>query len=546
MLLAAILMASACMAQVAENRYLVYFTNKTNTPYSVNNPSAFLSQRAIDRRGAQYIAVDVRDLPVDPSLIAQVMNLGEVTMLGELKWMNAILIETTDAAVLEAIELLEGVDRLEVSTTLPGNEEIETQKMPVAFPKSNEDYGQALAQIQQLNGLGLHEDGYTGAGKWIAVLDGGFNKTDSASVLQNLINSDRLLATRNIVWGGSEVFGLSNHGTFVLSTMAADEAGLMIGTAPGASYVLVVTEDVSIERRIEEAFWIIGAEYADSMGVDIINTSLGYSEFDVETENYTYADMDGNTTLISRGSDIAASRGMLIVTSAGNQGHTAWKYISAPADGDSVLAIGAVWPDGEAAFFSSRGPSSDGRVKPNVMARGGATVITNTADTITMGNGTSFSAPVISGMAACLWQAHTQATAWQIHRAIEESSHLYFNPNDSMGFGIPNFEVARYLLEQLLRTKDAPSLAAAAFVFPNPYRAGEQLGIKLPKGFEGNGSLRISDISGRVVAAFNASFQNPFRSSALQQSVQRLSKGIYLIHLQSESGAAAVAKLAVR
>ncbi len=541
-----LLITSAGFAQVAENRYIVYFTTKVNTPFSVNNPSAYLSQKAIDRRTNQNISVDQRDLPVDPALIGSVLDLGEVTLLGKMKWMNAILIETTDPDVLEGILLLDDVGALEVSTTVPGTNPVHKGSTPVAIPKLNEEYGAAFDQIDQLNGLGLHNDGFTGDGMWIAVLDGGFSDTDSASVLAPLLDSNRLLGTRNFVLGGTEVYGQSAHGTMVLSTMAAEEPFLMIGTAPAASYLLCVTEDVSQERRIEEALWIMGAEYADSVGVDIINTSLGYSDFDVETENYTYADMDGNTALITRGADIAASRGMLVVSSAGNQGGTDWNYITAPADGDSVLAIGAVWVDGTATDFSSRGPSVDGRVKPNVMARGGQAVITNRADSIMTGNGTSFAAPILTGMAACLWQAFPEANAWEIHQAIEESSSLYFTPNDSMGLGIPNFEVARYLLWQVLSTRNNIRTLNIATAYPNPFTKGQMFTLLLPESMKGQGQVSVIDFSGRQVASFNTLLQRSLNAPQLRESLQHISAGMYMICVRDETGSIATSKVVVR
>lgn len=529
-------------AQVGENRYLVYFSDKDNTPFSLDNPEAYLSQRSIERRQNQGIAIDTKDLPVDPVYIQTVLNLGEVTLIYPIKWFNAILIETEDPEVIEAIEDLAMVEAVEVSPVIVGSDDVEVEFSPLVNSKSNDTYGPALNQIEMINGIPLHDAGFRGEDIWIGVFDGGFSNLPSASVFQSLIFENRILGTKNFVHGGDFVYEYSNHGTYVMSTMAANQADLMIGTAPKASYLLCITEDIATERRSEEANWVAAAEYADSVGIDIINTSLGYTTFDVESENYTYADMDGNTTLITRGSDIAASRGILPVTSAGNKGSQDWFFISAPADGDSVLAIGAVNAQGVVTNFSSRGPSFDGRVKPNVMAQGGATTITNLADSVGSGNGTSFSGPIISGMAACLWQSVPFATAWQVHQAIEESAHLYNMPNDSMGYGIPDFELAQAILTQVVGTSGSLVKQEQIAIFPNPYHSGE-LRIVLPDGLQGQAQVRVFDITGRVVKNIGIRIAEHAGTSELSRHLSATRSGTYIIEVQTEDGSVAVGKL---
>lgn len=481
LMLSSILFLSVqAFSQVAENRYVVYFSDKDNTPYSIAEPLAYLSPKAIERRQNQGIAIDEKDLPVDPAYIQAVQDLGEVEIVNTLKWINAILIETSDPEVLQGLSGLSGFDKLEVSRAI--YREVLPQFEKTISPKSDSDYGPSLNQIEMLNGVQLHNDGFKGEGMWIAVLDAGYSQAQSAAVLDSLFNENRIIATRNFVDNDDQVFQRSNHGTYVLSTMAGLQIDSLIGTAPKASYMLGITEDGDIERRIEEVYWEIGAEYADSIGVDIINTSLGYTGFDVVEEGYTYADMDGNTALITRAANIAASRGMLVVVSAGNEGNKPWYYISAPADGDSVLTIGAVNPQGQAASFSSRGPSFDGRVKPNVMAQGAMPVVTNLGQGIARSNGTSFSAPIISGMAACLWQTNPEASAWQVFQVIEQSASLFEMPNDSMGFGIPDFEIARALLDQVVGVDNITYKTSRKqiSVYPNPYTGGS-IRLSLPE-----------------------------------------------------------------
>lgn len=543
--LSLILFFVACMvnAQVAENRYLVYFTDKDNTPYSVDQPEEFLSERSIQRRANQAIEVSVQDLPVDPAYISQVQDLGDVEIIYPLKWLNALLIETTDPDVLEALEAMENVDRLEVSTWLEGHNEVDEEQRFSFQSKTGEEYGPSLNQIEMINGLPLHEEGFTGQGIWVGVFDGGFLFTNTTDALSDFYNSDRLLDTRNFVDGNQEVYTRSSHGTRVLSTMTGFMEDSLIGTGYGASYGLFITEDVTQERRIEEANWIRAAEYADSAGYDIINTSLGYTLFDVIEDSYTYADMDGETTLITRGSDIAASKGMLIVTSAGNSGNSDWYYISAPADGDSVLAVGAVDPEAEIRGFSSRGPSFDGRIKPNVCAQGGPAVFTDLDDGIASGNGTSFSSPIIAGMAASLWQAYPGATAWQVHQSIEQSAHLYNNPNDSLGFGIPDFEIARDILGTILSTSEYQSQERLV-IFPNPASSSGMVNIEVPSRVSEEVNLRIYSVSGRLLLddVINASGMEFY---PLNLSTAEFSSGIYILELSDWQGSAFRQKLII-
>lgn len=520
-------LATNVWGQVGENRFIVYFSDKDNTPYSIDNPEAYLSERAIARRQNQGISIDEKDLPVDPAYIQEVIDLGNVEVLNEIKWFNAILIETTDPNVIQGILILDEVIRLEVSTFIETDgEEILSDRVRFSEAKDDADYGPSLNQIEMLNGLGLHDDGFKGEGMWIAVMDGGYLEMTNAAVFDSFFEEDRMLGRRNFVDNNTQTFVRSNHGTYVMSTMAGNLVDSLIGTAPESSYLLCITEDVFSERRIEEALWAVAAAYVDSVGVDIINTSLGYTTFDVVMENYTYADLDGNTALITRASDIAASRGMLIVTSAGNSGNDEWYYVGMPADGDSVLSIGAVDAQGAVTSFSSRGPTFDGRIKPNVMAQGGQTVITDLGSGIRTGNGTSFAAPVLSGMAACLWQAYPNATAWEVYQAIEQSASLYAMPNDSMGYGIPDFEIARELLNFTVGVNDKARESNTLNVYPNPLN-GMEFNVVLPAGASDQVEVKLFDMSGRMV--YSHQLQLGELSLLAINLDQRLDAGIYTL-----------------
>jgi len=460
-----------------------------------------------------------------------------------LKWFNAILIETEDSDVIDLILDLDDVIGTQISPHIQNDQSVEivTDEV-ISFPKNNYAYGPSFNQIDMINGIPLHEAGYTGEGIWIGVFDGGFSFVQEDASLQTLLASDRVLGTKNFVDGNDDVYQRSTHGSYVLSTMAGFLEDSLVGTAPDASYLLCITEDVLIERRIEEANWAVAAEYADSVGVDLINTSLGYTFFDVEDENHTYEELDGNSTLITRASNIAASKGILIVTSAGNSGNSPWYYISAPADGDHVLAVGAVRPDETIASFSSRGPRVDGAIKPNIVTQGQSVVLSDLDDGIRTANGTSFASPIAAGMSASLWQAVPQATAQELFNAIEQSASLYLNPNDSLGYGIPDFQFAFSLLQDLTNTRNLSSVDSRLNIYPNPLNDGEMLNMVLPKDFGAQIVLELYDITGKLVMNRQIA---AYDGRARIQSMPLLNNGLYLVSIRGKNGQRATAKVLV-
>jgi subtilisin family serine protease len=532
------------LAQVGENRYLVYFADKAGTPYSVNQPEEFLSDRAILRRINQNIPVTVEDLPVNPDYIDEVKNLGDIEVIYSLKWFNAILIETEDSTVIDQISNLDDVIGTQISPVISNDYSIDMDSEVIPdSPKNNYAYGPSFNQTDMLNGIPLHEAGYAGEGILVGVFDGGFTSALQDSSLKRVFAEDRIVATRNFISSTDSVYERSTHGTYVLSCMAGYLEDSLIGTAPEASYLLCITEDVSVERQIELANWAAAAEYADSAGVDIINTSLGYTLFDVDEENFTYELLDGNTTLITRAANIAASKGILAVTSAGNSGNSPWYYISAPADADQVLAIGAVKPDETIASFSSRGPRVDGAVKPNVVAQGQAAIVGDLNDGIRAVNGTSFASPILAGMAASLWQAVPQATAQEVFSAIEQSASLFQNPNDSLGYGIPDFVMALEHLQDLTSTRDISIGNQGVKIFPNPITEGMMLNFMVPKDLGDRLTFELFDIAGKQILHREL---NVIEGRARLQTLPQLSEGLYIINVRGTSGAMATSKLIIR
>lgn len=465
-MLALILNTWLLIAQGASEKYVVFLTDKNNSPYSLNSPEEFLSMRSIDRRARYSIAFDENDLPVTPDYISQIVATG-ATFLYPLKWFNAIAISTNNSSVLDAILALPFVDFINQASKVAqngfkgnagANNLNEISAIPPykighpAIPSNNQstgilNYGNAWNQVSMIGLHQLHDLGFTGQGMMIAVLDAGFWDVDQGAAFAYLWQNNLIAGTRDFATIGGNVFQNHTHGESVLSVMGANLPGQIIGTAPDAAYWLIRTEDAwGGEYLLEEYNWVAGAELADSAGVDIITSSLAYTTFDNPSYNHSYSNLDGNTTPIVRAGDIAASRGMLVVNCAGNEGENSWFHISTPADGDSILAIGAVDESGFYQQFSGKGPTADGRIKPDVVAQGYNTAIIYGNGVLTVGTGTSFSTPIVSGALACLWQSVPEVSAEDIRLALRETASQSNSPDNQMGWGIPDIMATRNTL----------------------------------------------------------------------------------------------------
>lgn len=514
----------------APNRYRIAFTDKLHSSYTVENPAEFLSQKALERRQQQGIPVVYNDLPVSQIYIDSLKNAG-ASVIHTSKWLNAATIRVSDSLVLKKIAGFSFVKKNE-TTQIPLKKGFSLTKIPSgtqeAFSPSSLEYGTSWLQTAVHNGQYMHQHGYTGKGITIAVLDAGFSGVDQLPVFENLRENGQILGTRSFVIPGESVFGQSTHGMSVLSVIGGFLPGEIIGSAPDASFWLIRSENAFSEYIIEEDNWIAAAEFADSVGADIINTSLGYSEFDNNLQNHDYADMDGNTTRISRAADIATSKGMLVVVSAGNEGNSAWKYITAPGDADSVLTIGAVDPYLNVADFSSRGPSSDNQVKPEVMAIGKGIYVAKPDGTIRPGNGTSYSAPLITGLAACLWQANKEASAMEIRQAICKSADRFYLPDEDRGYGIPDFNLANVLLQ--MEQADSP-VDKAVTVFPNPFQSLLYMVFR----YSTNEPVDISlyDISGKEMMHSLYPQVDGRNYVKLEDELTGLPRGAYIIRIRS-------------
>lgn len=518
---------------LAFHRYVIEFKDKNGSPYSTDIPAAFLSQRAIDRRIRYHIPVTESDLPINPSYIGQVSDIG-VKVLNRSKWLNSISIETEDSAMLAAVNELPFVKTSFPVALRDGNPSSVQNIYGDVFPsklasEESAEYGKAGNQIEMLHGQQLHTLGYKGESIILAVLDVGFSNAPNIQVFDSLFLQGRVLGKWNFVAGNDSVYNNWGHGSSVLSTIAANIPGTMIGTAPGISVYLFVTEDGFSEYPIEEHNWAAAAEWADSLGADMITSSLGYSVFDNAAFNHDYADMDGNTTMIARAADYAAAKGMIVCSSAGNEGNKEWHYITSPGDADSIITVGAVDSLGLITGLSSKGPSSDGDVKPNVVAQGiRATVVEPFSGTIVTNTGTSLSNPVIAGLTACLWQAHPDKNNMEVIRAIEKSASLYYNPNDSMGYGIPNFEVA-----DLLLSGTAPDNLALTgpLIYPNPFQDYVQMLYYTARKQEAG--IELFNYYGERVQSFQTSLQTGYNYLQIT-ALSNMANGLYFMKINFE------------
>ncbi|WP_309640864.1 S8 family serine peptidase [Flavobacterium sp.] len=505
----------------------VYFNAKPNAQDFFNNPLSELSQRSLDRRTAQNIALDINDAPMYQPYIDQITAATGIAVMAKSKWFNALHIQGTveDINALSALSFVDHLDFANRALNAAGKPSISKthKKIKKAFRTlANFNYGGSANQIEMLNGHLLHQQDYTGSGKIIAVMDGGFPGVDTASPFSRLRDANHILGGYDYVNRNADFYTGISHGTMVLSTMGGYKDGELVGTAPDASYYLFITEDGNNEWPLELSLWVEAAEEADRLGVDILTTSLGYTEFDNPNYNFTYEDMNGHTAFISKGVDMAFSRGMISVNSAGNSGNDAWHYISAPADAVHALSIGAVTAAGNYATFSSQGPSFDGRVKPDVAAQGQQSVLSTPNGDISTASGTSFSGPIIAGMVACLWQALPNKTNEEIVQLIKESSSLFTTPNNELGYGIPDFNLA--LNHALLTTI---SQAESKFlIFPNP--ANDNITISFPSGFD-SADVSIYNTLGQLVLKQNVSNQNA------TFNLNEINSGMYLYTIQTKT-----------
>ena len=498
----------------------VYFTDKENVNQAIANPLSILTQQAIDRKTADGVSIDYRDVPVNENYITQLKNAVGISVWAKSKWFNAVHVRGTQTDI-DALLNLSFVDQIEYA-----NRDLNTSRRPgptvnkfdIESTRVNFNYGNTQNQVEMLNLHLLHQLDHTGEGIVVALMDSGFPGVNTIPAFQRLRDAGDLLDGYDFVDRNPDVyaFASNDHGTRVLSTMAAYVEDQFVGTAPDASYYLFRTEDVFSENPVEESYWVEAAERADSLGVDIINTSLGYKTYDDPDYSYSASDMNGLTAFISRGAAIASEKGMLLVNSAGNSGSAG---VNAPADSAEVFSIGAVDENGMYASFSSQGSAFQPSHKPDVMARGALSAIVNSSGSISQNNGTSFSSPILAGGVACLMQTVPDLNATEIKQVIRESSSQYNTPDYFMGFGIPDFDLA---LNNALSLVD--TLEVDLGIYPNPVT--DRLNLIFPPDTQSVRVL-IFDALGKVIIDQIVQAESP------SINLSALSGGIYLSRMQS-------------
>lgn len=509
----------------------VYLKDKPHVTTSISNPITILTQKAIDRKNSHGIVIDARDVPVNESYLAQLKSASGITVMAKSKWFNAVHVRGSETDLRNLALNTPFIDTIDFANkSLQTNKQINKtrQNVPLKLEQVRTafNYGSALNQIQMFNGDQLHSANYTGAGMTVAVLDAGFPNVNTMNAFRILRDTGHLLGAYDFVNRDPNVFNntTSNHGTLVLSTMAGFVENQYVGTAPDAFYYLFITEDTLHENPVEESYWVEAVERADSLGVDIINTSLGYTTFDNPDYNYTTASMNGETTFITKGANIAFEKGLLLVNSAGNSGSGSWQIVSAPADSPGVLTVGAVTANGNYASFSSKGSSIQPTLKPDVVAQGQATYVVDQNDFIGTSNGTSFSSPVLAGGMACLWQALPHKTNAEIMQLVRQSASQYSNPNYFLGYGIPNLETALNI--ELLTAADY-QIDKPLSLAPNPTKG--ILKINLPNDIE-KGTLHIFNILGNEVGVFKMSHHHN------ELNISSFYAGVYVAKFVHENG----------
>lgn len=509
----------------SQNRYVVHLTDKANNPYSISNPSEFLSQKAIDRRTKQGIAITEEDLPVNPVYIDELKALG-IEVYYSSKWFNAVLVQMQAADVSEVTNLSFVSD---VELVAPG------ARLKLGSRNGRTEDGEdteAISNSFQNSILGidvLHDLDYFGEGLTIAVLDGGFPGITSQPAFEHLITDNKILDQFNFIENDDVITQYGDHGTRALSAIAANLENEYSGIAPNADYLLYITEEERnvngsfTEYRVEEYNLLFAAEKADSAGVDIISTSLGYYTFDNSAMSYTYEDMDGETTVVTRACEKAFEKGIFVVTSAGNQGNKSWKYITAPADGPNVMSVGAVDANLERENFSSFGPNFNGHIKPDVMALGVGTSLIDQEGSTTS-SGTSFSAPLVAGLAALLWQKEPELTNRELFDLILSLGNQSDNPNNEYGYGVPN---AAKLVTSVQESLEDMS------VWPNPFNSF----LKITN-HSNVVDIQLLNINGKTMAI--AAEEN---ANEIAINTSHLLPGFYILRIRNNDGAVRSRKL---
>jgi len=524
----------------AQRKYDIYWvslTDKQETPYSVFRPQDFLSARAIERRARYHIPIDSTDLPINPKYKEAILEKG-FKIHSSSKWLNGLAIITKGADVkpedLLSLGFVKQVFPIGFKRDVqPAATEIGLRDYNPKYKKKPSYYGAGKNQINMLSGQYLHKMGYEGQEMHVAIMDGGFEGMRETPGFDSLFASGRLLGTHDFVEGDDYVYESTTHGRNVASCMTANLPFLFVGTAPQAYYYFFKTEDVKGEYQIEEYNWIAAIERADKLGVDVINSSLGYYDFDDNDMDYGYVNIDGKTSAMTKAADLAAKKGMLVVTSAGNEGRNKWKHITVPGDADSVMTVAAVDRDGYHARFSSFGFEDRDIIKPNLAARGAIAVVAKKKRyETTYSNGTSFSSPIMAGMTTSFWQAFPERNNMEIIRVLQRHASQTDKPDNALGYGVPNFFEAYKELRNSVVELNAKE---KYYYHLNDLESHLDVFKKNVKAF--NVKTILTNTSGKVLWEEDETLVSKFDKSLWYQTIPNwkdLPKGIYYLSVQMD------------
>ncbi|CAN5121138.1 S8 family serine peptidase [soil metagenome] len=505
------------------DRYMVFFKDKNSSPYSISQPSAFLSAKAIARRNHSAIAVTSEDLPVNAAYVNELkLSRPGVRTFFTSRWMNAVLVEASlaDIAAIRLLPIVSKADLVAPGVKLIGGRLKELKQKQV----NGDAPGVTQTQLEMVGMNTMHSENIYGEGVTVSILDSGFPGVNTAVPFQPIFTENRMKLTKDFVTNSPNAYQFDKHGTEVFSVIAAQLQGTFLGGAFKANYMLFVTEDVSSEYRIEEYNWLFAAEKADSAGTDVIQSSLGYYDFDDAQMNYTKANMDGKTTVVSKAAAMARDRGIIVVVSAGNEGNNAWGIVTAPADVDGILAIGAVNTAGVRTSFSSTGPTADGRIKPDVVALGQSTSVILPTGAVSTQSGTSLAAPLITSLVMGLLQAYPELTPAEIIQAIKLSANKSNSPDNKLGYGLPHYIAVKNYLESNKATDDI-------YIYPNP--TDSMLTLSFKKLPDGAVDLSIYDVQGRLLSNPVGSLN--WQLNPVDISLSSLPAGTYLLKVKTST-----------
>ncbi|MBA2612548.1 MAG: S8 family peptidase [Bacteroidetes bacterium] len=522
----------------AQTKYWVRLNNKNGgNPYTLSNPSAFLTPAAIQRRTTYNVPYHITDLPVTPSYVSQISAVPSVTVLYVSKWLNGVVVSITNTAsampIINSFTFVAStgvVNKYKLDMPVIEQPVFMPEQEMRANPTTTFNYGGSYWQNKQLNVDCIHSQGFRGQGMVIAVLDAGFLNANINPVFDSLFNRGGVLGTRDFVSGGTNVYDDDAHGEMVLSCMAAIKPGVIMGSAPRANYWLLRTEDAPTEKLIEEYNWIRGAEFADSVGAQVLTTSLGYTQFDNPAQNHTFADLDGKTAPMSIAANLAARKGLLVLNAAGNGNGSSWPKVGIPADADSICTVGAIDSLSNVTGFSSIGPTADGRIKPDLVARGGNSWVSaaNSSAACFQANGTSFATPILAGAMTCFWQAHPYLNSFKVLDTLKKTASNFAIPNNSRGWGTPN--MCAVPITTVFKNHTLNSSVFNFTVSPNPFNSIVQ--INLTPIYYTSINIQIYNTLGAIIKTINP----PASMLNYEYDFSDITSGVYFIKISTSQG----------